>query len=223
MAKTILTPTQFKVLELLAQEKRITSTFYLTGGTALSEFYLQHRLSEDLDLFTEIAEVEPKVVESFLKKISPQLEINKIKRTQFLGLISYLLMFENGLELKVDFNYYPFPRINKGKKFQNLEIDSLYDIAVNKVHTLFMRPRPRDYIDLFFILKKERGNYSLKKLILDAKAKFDWDIDRITLASQFLRSLDLKMEGPKMLVPFDLKEIREFFLQEAKNLKDEIF
>ncbi|HJW83650.1 MAG TPA: nucleotidyl transferase AbiEii/AbiGii toxin family protein [Anaerolineae bacterium] len=27
--------------------------FYLTGGVALSEFYLQHRLSQDLDLFTQ--------------------------------------------------------------------------------------------------------------------------------------------------------------------------
>lgn len=26
--------------------------FYLTGGTALSEFYLQHRYSDDLDFFT---------------------------------------------------------------------------------------------------------------------------------------------------------------------------
>ena len=26
--------------------------FYLTGGVALSEYYLQHRLSLDLDLFT---------------------------------------------------------------------------------------------------------------------------------------------------------------------------
>ena len=29
------------------------SVFYLTGGTALSAFYLHHRLSEDLDFFTE--------------------------------------------------------------------------------------------------------------------------------------------------------------------------
>ena len=27
--------------------------FYLTGGVALSEFYLHHRLSQDLDLFTQ--------------------------------------------------------------------------------------------------------------------------------------------------------------------------
>lgn len=37
-----------------------TQEFYLTGGTALSAFYLQHRLSEDLDFFTnnDVAEKE---------------------------------------------------------------------------------------------------------------------------------------------------------------------
>lgn len=85
-------------------------------------------------------------------------------RAQFLGLISYKLKFKDGKELKVDFNYYPFPRINIGKKFKNLFIDSIYDIAVNKIHTVFMKPRIRDFVDLYFIFKKE-SNYSLDKLI----------------------------------------------------------
>ena len=53
MGKTILTPNQQLLLEHASQSKVITDTFYLTGGTALSEFYLQHRLSEDLDFFSE--------------------------------------------------------------------------------------------------------------------------------------------------------------------------
>src|SRR3989344_5335581 len=139
MGKTILTPKQSHFLELAQSEQQITKRFYLTGGTALSEFYLQHRLSHDIDLFTETAEVNQRVIEAFLKKVSPKLEVKQIKRSQFLGLFSYILVYKDGEELKVDFNYYPFPRINKGKKYKNLEIDSLYDIAVNKVHTIFMQ------------------------------------------------------------------------------------
>ncbi|WP_448605353.1 nucleotidyl transferase AbiEii/AbiGii toxin family protein [Thermoflexus hugenholtzii] len=49
--KGLLTPAQKEALILLAtlpdQEH-----FYLTGGTALAEFYLGHRISFDLDLFT---------------------------------------------------------------------------------------------------------------------------------------------------------------------------
>jgi hypothetical protein len=41
--------------------------FYLTGGTALAEFYLQHRLSEDLDFFSE-QEVESQAIAVFWKQ-----------------------------------------------------------------------------------------------------------------------------------------------------------
>lgn len=222
LGKTILTSQQFNFLECIRNEKQITKRFYLTGGTALAEFYLKHRLSEDIDLFSEEQEVDQKQVEAFLRKISPQLKVVKIKKSQFLGLVSYKLVFKERQELKVDFNFYPFPRIAKGKKYQNLEIDSIYDIAANKVHTLFMKPRARDYIDLYFILTKFR--YNLSKLILDAKAKFDWHIDPVTLSSQFLKVKGFpKSEFPKMLISFDQKAMEDFFLNLAKSLEKEIF
>ncbi len=40
--------TQDKVLQVL---KPVLGSFYLTGGTALGRFYLNHRFSEDLDFF----------------------------------------------------------------------------------------------------------------------------------------------------------------------------
>ena len=51
MAKTILTERQRQLLNLLSQESYIQQNFYLSGGTALAEYYLHHRLSEDLDFF----------------------------------------------------------------------------------------------------------------------------------------------------------------------------
>lgn len=50
----------------------------------------------------------------------------------------------------MDFNYYPFPRIEKGMKYKNIEVDSILDIAVNKVHTIVMKPWARDFIDIYF-------------------------------------------------------------------------
>lgn len=221
MGKTILTPKQLNFLQLAAENRQITKRFYLTGGTALAEFYLKHRLSEDIDLFCEKEEVETNVVDAFLKKIAPRLGIKEIKRSQFLGLASHLLVFADGEELKVDFNYYPFPRIDQGPKFGNLEIDSIYDIAANKVHTLFMKARPRDYVDLYCIMT--RKNYPLEKLIIDTKAKFDWDLEKITLASQFARVKDFAKDFPKMLIPFDEKKMIQFFQDLAKSLEPQIF
>jgi len=194
----------------------------LTGGTALSEFYLKHRLSEDLDFFTEEKEVDQGLVEAYLKKISAKLSVKEIKRSIFMGLFSYFLVFKDDSKLKVDFNYYPFPRIERGIKYGNLSIDSLRDIAANKVHTLFVKPRDRDYLDLYFIMKN--SNFELKKLILDAKAKFDWDIDKLSLASQLLRVRETGvLETPKLLIPFNKKKMDTFFIDEADKLRKGIF
>ena len=51
--KTILTKNQQLLLNEIGKNKAISEAFYLGGGTALAEFYLKHRLSEDLDFFTE--------------------------------------------------------------------------------------------------------------------------------------------------------------------------
>lgn len=220
MGKTILTPKQLEFLERIQKEQQITKRFYLTGGTALSEFYLHHRVSHDLDFFTEEKEVNAKALDAFLTKISSELSIAHIKRSQFMGLYSYFLVYQDSEKLKVDFNFYPFPRIQKGTMFKNLEIDSVYDIAVNKIHTLFIKPRSRDYLDIYFIMKQ--FNYSLDKLILDAKAKFDWDIDRITLASQFLRAKEMD-ESAMLLVPFNKQEMDDWFVRLAKSLEKQVF
>ncbi|MCX6791217.1 MAG: nucleotidyl transferase AbiEii/AbiGii toxin family protein [Candidatus Gribaldobacteria bacterium] len=64
--KAILSENQQKVLEIISQSKDICQNFYLTGGTALAEFYLQHRFSEDLDFFSE-NEVDPQTIFSLPK------------------------------------------------------------------------------------------------------------------------------------------------------------
>ena len=220
MGQTILTPHQSQFLELVASEKRLTRSFYLTGGTALAEFYYRHRRSEDLDFFNPEAEVNQIAVEVFLKKNLSKIGVSQAKKTVFLGLVSYLLHFQDGQQLKVDFNYYPFPRIEPGKKYKGISIDSVYDIATNKLHTMFMKPRARDYIDLYFILT--RGKYALDKLIISAKSKFDWHIDKATLASQFLRTKDFN-ESSMLLVPFNKKKMDDFFLGLAKSLEKDIF
>ena len=47
--RDILTKLQWDFLSRFFQE---SPPFFLTGGTALSAFYLRHRYSEDLDLFS---------------------------------------------------------------------------------------------------------------------------------------------------------------------------
>jgi len=218
--ESILTVHQRKVLELISKENYFTERFYLTGGTALSEFYLKHRISEDLDFFTEKEEVNPIVIARFLNFNSKKLGLEKFDTKRVFGLYSFFLHFKDKQVLKVDFNYYPFPRIEKGLKFNNLEINSIYDIAVDKVHTAVLQPRARDFIDLYFIIKKK--NYDFFDLLIKAKAKFDWHISAIELGARLIEASKLK-DYPRMIKKINHKDWKNFFLEMAKRLRKEIF
>lgn len=215
----ILTPQQILFLDLVSKEPYLCRTYYFTGGTPLAEFYLQHRLSEDIDLFSD-NEVYLPSVQTFIKKIGKPMGIKSIDYRQFLGLHSFQLFFSDTDVLKIDFNYYPFPRIEKGMSYKNISVDSVYDIAVNKVHTIAMKPRARDYIDIYFIVQKY--GYSMRDLLLQAKAKFDWHIDPIQLGSRFLMASEAS-DFPRMIKPIDHSKWRNFFIEEARKLKKEIF
>ena len=221
MAKnSVLTPHQRKFLKIIGQEKYFSAKFYLTGGTALAEFYLKHRLSEDLDFFTEENEVNPVAIVRFLNSRAKILKLEKFDTRRVMGLYSLFLHFQDKTVLKVDFNYYPFPRIEKGSKFGNLTVNSIYDIGVDKVHTIVLNPRARDFIDIFFIVKEK--HYDFFDLIMKAKAKFDWDITAIELGARLIEGSKLT-DYPHLLKKIAHQEWKDFFLAEAKKLKKEIF
>ncbi|MCL4390311.1 MAG: nucleotidyl transferase AbiEii/AbiGii toxin family protein [Patescibacteria group bacterium] len=218
-SQTILNPIQREFLGLIIKEPYILKHYYWTGGTALAEFYLRHRESEDIDLFSE-NEVNVGAISNFVGAMAKKIEATDITSQRFLGLYSFTFHLPK-TSLKVDFNYYPFLRIDQKKKWQGLAVDSLEDIAVNKVHTMFMKPRARDFVDLYFILKKEY-EFSLERLINLADAKFDWHIEPVQLGENFAKVVAIK-DFPKMLVPFDKKAMEKFFLNLAKSLKPQIF
>ena len=216
MGKTILTPNQNKFLELAQADEEINRWFYLTGGTALSEYYLQHRLSDDIDLFS-FSQVNDIKTDNFIHRITPKLKIKNYSKDHIMGLYTYKIYFSDDESLKVDFNEYPFEQVEKSNlKFGNINIDSFYDIAINKAQSVTGRFQTRDFIDLFFILKK--NGFSLEQLIGRVEDKFNSKIDRFYLASQFLRVMDLPKAYPKMLVPFDFDDMIEFLKKAAKKL-----
>jgi predicted nucleotidyltransferase component of viral defense system len=125
---------------------------------------------------------------------------------------------ENDL-IKTEFTYFPFPRIETKNKIGDLFIDSLIDIAVNKIFTIYQKPRSRDFIDLYFILQKEKWN--LEYLIKQAQIKFDHYIDPLQLGTQLLKSRELK-DYPRMLIKIDENIWINFFIKEAKKFEPKI-
>ena len=216
--KKILTVEQEQFLDVVSNEKTLRECFYFTGGTPLAAFYIHHRFSEDIDLFSE-AEFDIMTIQVFIKKVQKILHLVHVEYNTFLGLHSFQLYFSDANVLKVDFNYYPFPRIEKGATYKNIGVDSILDIAVNKIQTIATKPRARDFIDIFFIIQEK--DYNIAELLRIARNKFDWHTDMIKFGSMLLQATEVK-DFPRMIKQIDHQEWQDFFVEEARKLKQEI-
>ncbi|MEK7095443.1 MAG: nucleotidyl transferase AbiEii/AbiGii toxin family protein [Patescibacteria group bacterium] len=206
------------MISLIGKESSLCNAFYLGGGTALAEFYLHHRLSEDLDFFSE-NEFDPMSITVFFKKIEREAGILRTEYEQSFNRNLFFLELKND-RIKTEFTYFPFQRVEKDNYFKNIQIDSLLDIAINKVFTIYQKPRSRDFIDLYCILQKEK-DWTLEELGKKAQIKFDTYLDPIQLGSQLVKVTELK-DYPRMIIELKEKDWQDFFLHEASKLEKRI-
>lgn len=205
-------------MELISNDKFITDTFFLTGGTALAEFYFQHRLSEDLDFFSE-SEVNSRKLLVTVSKISKAIKVSKLERQTLTGQEVFYFHFDEKDLLKIDFSYFPFQHLGQFKKFNNLRISSIEDITVNKIHAITSRKRARDYIDLYYCINRLKWKASdIKK---NYKLKFDVDLSYEQLATSFTNVVDAT-DMPTLVKTISWDEVQKYFLGLAKDLKTEL-
>lgn len=205
------TPIQKTIFDCFSKTS-FCNNFYFTGGTALSIFYFQHRESEDLDFFSESdfdADLAVEFMEEMALKLNAKLRSTFHERVKIFELVDD----DNELIIKVDFGFYPHPRLKKGMVVGGVEIDSLEDIGANKLHTILQRTQVKDFVDLYFLLKK----YTVWDLLHFSQAKFRVEIDLVWLASGFLKAGSFDYL-PKMLVPFNLSDLQKFYKDLAKKL-----
>ena len=74
--------------------------FYLTGGTALSRFYLNHRLSDDIDLFTQNQQIDFSHVNSLVLRILDKLKLKIIKQVNTDTFLQYITEDKRSLASK---------------------------------------------------------------------------------------------------------------------------
>jgi len=214
----ILTPTQKKFLNLFSSEKTLSGRFYLTGGTALAEYYIPYRLSDDLDFFSE-DEIHLQEITTFIRSVKKNLGYTSVDVSTSFNRNLIFLEFNTNETLKTEFTYFPFPRIEKPKKNNGLYIDSPVDIAVNKLFTIYQKPRSRDFMDLYMILKQYK--FTLEDILKKTRIKFDWHMDYIQMGTQFMEVMELK-DYPRLLISLPESDWQNFFIKEAKNFKDKI-
>ena len=207
-----ITQGQKRILDRVSKNKYFGENFYFTGGTALSYFYLSHRFSDDLDFFTD----KPFDREVVFNLISIWSKEDKFTfSSRFIEVVyRFDLLFNNKQHFKVDFSYYPYKQISKGKSYNLLAIDSLTDIATNKLLTINQRNDIKDFVDLYFLLKK---NFNIWELIDNREAKFKHKVDILLLAEDLLKIEEFPTL-PKMAKPLTLKTLKNYFRQLAISL-----
>lgn len=198
-------------LDCLRRYPALLSTFYLTGGTALAACYFNHRISEDIDLFSE-RQFDHASVMATMVKITDSLHVGS-KLINIEGRLRYDLTFPHQELLKIDFVFYDFAHIEPVQSVEGLAVDSLGDIAVNKLLSISQRTASKDFVDLYFLLKK----YTVWDLMHGVAHKFKTDIEPFYLSSLFAK-VDQLTDLPIMEKKLSLKQLKRFFLAEAKKL-----
>jgi len=114
----------------------------LAGGTALA-LRLGHRISLDLDFFTDAEFDSEKVISAMRKTRFSFRVLSEAKGS--------LIMEADGVKTSLLFYEYPF--LDKPTLFHKIPIAGLLDIAAMKIIAINQRGTKRDFIDLFFVLQ----------------------------------------------------------------------
>jgi predicted nucleotidyltransferase component of viral defense system len=184
----ILNNFQIEILKEI-NKSQLPSFFIWSKGTALSFYYLKHRLSYDLDFLSQELIPEDYILAE-IKKISKNLKIKKIEEQKRFN--RYEFWFKKNKDaIKIEFIFYPFPFIEKPKKIKdlNIKIDSIKDILTNKAHAIFERSEPKDVFDFYCILVYF-PNIKQAQIFKWIKKKFGVIIDPVLFYSKILRGAD---------------------------------
>ena len=116
--------------------------------------------------------------------------------------------------------YYKYPLLEQTVLFGGIQLASLADIAAMKIHAIEDRGTRRDFVDVYFLSKK----YSLEEMLTFYQKKYAVLEDHLY---SILRSLDYfedaeqEQQMPKMLVPVNWEEIKEYFSKETRRLTEQ--
>ena len=162
--------------------------FYLTGGTALSRFYLNHRYSDDLDFFVhrepDFLDIAKEIIARLKEKFFLE---TRVMTADFAQVHIHTEAFHEKYrehfpaQLKIDFvNEQEIPRFGELVAFESFsKVDNIRNILSNKI-TAITRLEPKDVADIWFICKR---------------LLFKWD--------EIIREADQK-EAVEELLVFDL-------------------
>lgn len=208
----ILTDLQERTLNAFFSVPMLRQQFYLTGDTALSAYYLQHRLSDDLDFFTHIGEIgdaDRSTVSAFENAgltVAHERSSPTFRRYRVNG--------ELQVDLVRDIDF----RVGAPELHDTIMVDTPKNIAVNKVTALYGRLDPKDYVDFYFLI--QRYAFDVMELLKLAQQKdaglefFQW--------TKVIADAETLTVMPRMIKPLDVEGLKKFFREVQDRVLDAV-
>lgn len=187
-----------KRLSILPLFKSFKKSFYLAGGTSLA-LQIGHRDSVDFDFFSE-ADFDTKELFERLREIFKGHILLKIEEDQS----TLTVLIDDSV--KISFFTYKYKLIKQTISDENLTLASIEDIGCMKLSAITGRASNKDYIDLYFILKR----LSLSDLLKKAREKYP-ELERNLILKSLVYFQDVTLE--KIL----FKNNNEVIFEEVKD------
>lgn len=182
--------------------------FRLVGGTALS-LHLGHRMSIDIDLFTDApyGSVDFKSIERYFITNYPYVE-GDLNSDPGVGK-SYLIGDDRTNNVKVDVFYSMDPFFQPMVIEDNIRMASVEEIIAMKLDILPRGGRKKDFWDLHELLQ----SYSIEERIDFHAHRFEWTHEPDLIRSQFTNfTLADKQVNPICLLGKEWEFIKEDFV-----------
>jgi len=191
-------PKNSKTILPILSNSAFMSQFYLVGGTALA-LYFGHRMSGDFDFFSQKPFDESALISRISKLGKFQLE-QKSEQT-VIGMLN---------DIKLSFLGYNYPLLFPLENFNGLNIASVLDIACMKIDAIASRGTKRDFIDVYFIIKKTATLTKILDYFEKKYSALNYNMMHIKKSLVFFDDADLE-PMPVMLEPVDWEVVKKFF------------
>jgi len=204
-----ITPLKLDFIKAFFEEDR---SFYLTGGSALGIFYLDHRYSYDLDFFSS-QKPNWHVLENRMASICKDIAARYDLISASPEFYRFRLIRNEEQEI-VDFVVERIPQIEDRKNtFGKIRVDTLKEIFINKICMLVSRCELKDVIDLYFLEKK---GFEIKTHMDEARQK-EAGLDP-SMISFLLSTLEVPQLPEYLIAPLQLSELQLFLNDLRKDM-----
>lgn len=204
----------------LIKKSGLDKKFYWTGGTLLSHYYLHHRLSFDLDFFTD-TNFSYDTLAPFISMLIQETGIKHLEPTKINNRWEFIINKPGSLRFEFVFYNHGKKRLSPLLAYQGILIDSLADISANKIIALFDRNEPKDLFDVYTLLVQKK--YKIAELLDLTEKKFGVKFSEFSFWSECAKSFPLIDSLKPFLLPKDKNKkelpgnIKEYFLSQGRN------